>query len=159
MRYAVVIFAAVAALGQTTQQGRNTGRERLSALASRMLERTVHARAALDKGDSATARHFVQQALANEMAMEVAQLKAAQPFMVTLYTESVRIAVEQPQPVSGAQGTANRSVNAVQQVEGESTRVAVNVTDAKKHLQAARDAIDSGNLPAAKQSLAAIDGD
>ena len=157
MRYAVVIFAAVAALGQTTQQGRNTGRERLSALASRMLERTVHARAALDKGDSATARHFVQQALANEMAMEVAQLKAAQPFMVTLYTESVRVAVEQPQPVSGAQ--ANRSVNAVQQVDGESTRVAVNVTDAKKHLQAARDAIDSGNLPAAKQSLAAIDGD
>jgi hypothetical protein len=131
-------------------------------MASRMLERSVQARAALDRHDPALARHLVMEALENITAMELQRPKAPQPFLVTLYTETVRIAVEQPQPVghSGAQGSANRQQEApVAQVTGESTRVAVDVTDAKKRLTTARDAIDRNDLKTAAQSLAAIDSD
>jgi hypothetical protein len=159
MRYGVFCLAALAAFAQTTRQGNDTERARLSDMASRMLERTVQARAALDKGDQGMARHYVEEALNNTTAIEIAQPKAPSPRMVTLYTETVQIAVEKPKPV-GAQGSADRQQEPpVQEVTGESTRVAVNVTDAKKQLQAARDAIDKGDLGAARQSLAAVDAD
>jgi hypothetical protein len=155
MRYGVFCIAAAAAFAQTQSSG--TGSERVSELASRMLERTVQARAALSKGDKDVARQHVVEALANVTAMEVARPKAPQPMMVTLYTESVQIAVKNPKPVGAGTGSANRAE--VQQVTGESTRVALDVTDAKKHLTAALGAIDKGDLGAAGQDLASVDGD
>lgn len=162
MRYGVFCLAALAAFAQTTRQGSDTERARLSGMASRMLERTVQARAALDKGDQGMARNYVQEALNNITAIEVEQPKAPSPRMVTLYTETVQIAVEKPKPVgaASAQGSADRQQEApVQDVTGESTRVSVNVTQAKNQLQAARNAIDKGDLNAARQSLAAVDTD
>ncbi len=163
MRYGALFLIALGALAQINRPGKDVSREGLSDMASRMLERTVQARAALDKGDRAAARHDVEEALQNVTAMEIARPKAAQPFMVTLYTESVEIAVAQPQqpgaPGAG-QGAANRSQEVpVQQVTGESTRVAVDVTQAKQHLTAAKNAIDAGDLGVARESLAAVDTD
>ena len=100
MRYGVFCLAALAAFAQTTRRANDTERARLSDMASRMLERTVQARAALDKGDQGMARHYVEEALNNVTAIEIEQPKAPSPRMVTLYTETVQISVEKPKPVA-----------------------------------------------------------
>ncbi len=170
LRFGIILMAAVAACPQTNRPGAQGDREQLSDMASRILERTIRARGAIDK-DPAAARNYVDEALQNVTAMEIARPHAPNPFMVTLYTESVQIDVNQPTPVTnpGNTGSANRSANppanapanppVVQQVEAESTRVELNVTQAKQHLEGARAALQKNDVTAAKQSLDAVDGD
>ncbi len=159
LRYGFVLLAAVTAYAQTAVQTGYADREKLSDMASRMLQSAEQARAAIAKKDTGMASHYVSEALENITAMEIARPRAPQPFLVTLYTEMVQISVAQPaNPAPANTGSANRSATGevVHNTEGEATRVTLNATQAKQHLQTARDALNKGDLTAADNALAAV---
>ena len=160
----IVLTATVAALAQVGTQPA-PDREKLSEIASRVVDDTARARAAVAKKDKTAAMENVRQALINVQAIEAARPRSPQPLRVTLYNERIEISVNQP--VLEGRGSANRSApvkaegkpQVVSNVEGESTRVSLNVTQAKGHLTSAKAALDKDDLAAADQALAAVDKD
>ena len=164
LRYGIMIFAAV--LPGFAQAGAQPAdREKVSEMASRVVERTARARAEIGKKDKDAAARYVREALLNVQGIEAARPRSPQPLKVTMYTEMVQISVNQP--VLEGRGSADRSgpvkgegkPQVVSNVQGEATRVFLNVTQAKGHLESARKALEGGDLAAADQALAAVEKD
>lgn len=162
LRYSV-LFAA-AALAAFSQTNSNlTDRERMSEIGSRVVEKTAQAHAAVDQKDKDLAEQRVREALQNIAAIEAAHPRA-NPELVTLYTEMIQFSVDEPAvAATGHTGSANRmapaGTKAVADSEGEATRVTLNATQAKAHLQAAEQALERSDFGAATAALGAVDKD
>jgi hypothetical protein len=170
VKYAVFVWAAAIAFAQNGVRPNATERQQLSQAASRMLNHAAQARTEMARKDNHAALNDIREALNEIRAMEAAKPRAAQPLMVTMYTELMQISVSQPATAarrSGATaGSANRSATApagreqvVRDAEGEATRVTLNATQANGHLEAAKNALQNGDASQADRDLAAVKQD
>ncbi len=148
---------------QQSQMQNETPRERQSRAAAQMLEHTADARQAIQDKDQQKAMSHVNQAL--EAAGKI-QTTAG---MIPIYTELERVSIIGPlRAARGGQTgesstTASReatepqsSSTAVRDVEGGFTSVAVDMSQARTHLDAAKTALQSNDMAQADRALQAV---
>ncbi len=139
-------------------------KEDLSVMAGKMLDETNQARADIKKGDKAGALASVEHA---QTELQQIQANAHGATMVPLYQEFTSVSVLQlvianknaNQSKSNRQSTYNKASSrpeSVKQVAGDYTDVTISTQNAQVNLQAAKQALDKGNMKTADQALADV---
>ena len=149
-----------------TQIAGETPRTQQSRAAAKMLEHTAHARQAIRSKSRQRAMTHVNEAL---QAAGKIQTTAK---MIPIYTEFEEVSVIGPLQASRTQtqapteasreaaeqpaASAQRSGEVVRDVEGDFTSVAVDMSQARRHLDAAKTALQSDDLAQADRALQAV---
>ena len=144
----------------------NQGAQRMSQLATRLLQHVDQARHAISSNDKQAALNHINQALAerNQLAT-LAKSKGTS--LVVLYTEFDETSTLGPMMAARKGKQAPESSNGpktyapvtVEQASGEFTFVGLDLDKAKTRLDSAKTALDNGNNQAASDSLSAIETD
>lgn len=157
-----LLAAAPLAMAQSQSQT-ETPKVRQSRAAAKMLEETAHARQAIKDKNQQMAMTHVNQAL--EAAGKI-QTTAG---MIPIYTELDETSVigplqaargsasrEAPEPDTAAREERQPAGMAVRDVEGGFTSVAVDMSEARTHLDAAKTALQNNDLSQADTALQAV---
>ena len=163
-----VPFSICLQAAQAGQAAQSAGpKEDLSILAGKMLDDTNTARTDIKKGDKADALKYIESA---QSRLQQIQAQAHGATMIPVYQEFVSISFLQPviaeqnakAEANGHTGMQKASTNqtpmVVHQVAGNYTDVAVSTKVAQVNLQAAKQAVEAGNLKRADLALADVQG-
>lgn len=128
-------------------------KEDLSILAGKMLDQTNNAREAIKDQNKAAALRDVEQA---RTELRDIQAKANGATTIPVYQEFVSVSILNPVQAEHAARRRAHNEATVHQVAGDYTDVAVNTTVAQKNLEAAKQALNEGNLKLADEALADV---
>jgi flagellin-specific chaperone FliS len=156
-------MAAYLDAAPSAQSAQSAGsKEDLSVLAGKMLDETNLARTAIKDKNSSAALQHVERA---QTELRNLQARARGATMIPVYQEFTSVSILQPVVAeqNAREGKGNRSTTnakqepaVVHQVAGDYTDVAVSTVVAKNNLEAAKMALQKGNLKLADNALADV---
>ena len=145
----------------------NQSAQRMSQLATRLLQHVDQARHAISSNNKQAALNHINQALADRNQLATLAKSKGTSLVVPLYTEFDETSTLGPmiaarkgkQAPESSNGPKTYAPVTVEQASGEFTFVGLDLDKAKTRLDSAKTALDNANNQAASDSLSAIETD